>query len=156
MGTLKRLVASTRHWYSPGVMKICCGSWNVFSFSLLDEPFSLILTVPFIRKYVNIAKSTCRFSNKYSQPTIYENPSSPTFTEGVERNFGGPKDKNRLILILIFQTIYKIIFIRDFRIKNLSPVLHFQCSIPLDFWHPQGVSKCYIGFKMVKDKTNIE
>ena len=97
MDILKRLLALMRHWYSPGVMKICCGNWNVFSLSLLDEPFNFISTVPFTRKYANITKSTSSLSTTYLQPVIYENPSSPTITEGVERNFGGgPRDKNRL------------------------------------------------------------
>ena len=77
-----------RHWYSPGAMNICCGSWNVFSFNLLDEPFSFILTVWFRSKYANNTKSTCSSSTTYLQPTIYESPSSPTVTDGVERNFG--------------------------------------------------------------------
>ena len=94
-----------RHWYSPGAINICCGSWNVFSFSLFDEPFSFFLTVWFTTKYANADKSTCSFSRIYLQPTIYESPSSPIVTEGVERNFGPEASK---LINLIVGTLHNL------------------------------------------------
>ena len=51
----------------------------------------------FRSKYANAAKSASSSSaTTYLQPTIYEKPLSPTFTEGVDRNTGSAPE------ILIF------------------------------------------------------
>ena len=98
-------------------MNICCGSWNVFSFNLLDEPFSFFLIVSFTSKYANSVKFACSSSMiLYLQPTIYEKPSSPTVTEGAERNtVGRPETLELFIFKVNFTQLQKE---NNFKILN--------------------------------------